>query len=37
MSNPIESLKQCFRCEIIKLVRKFNKDKNRKDGLCPQV
>ena len=36
MSNPNESLKKCFRCEILKLIEKFNKDKNRKNGLCPQ-
>ena len=36
MSNPNESLKKCFRCETLKLIEKFNKDKNRKNGLCPQ-
>ena len=36
MSNSNETLKKCSRCEIIKLMENFNKDKNRKDGLCPQ-
>ena len=36
MSNPNESLKKCFRCEILKLIEKFNEDKNRNNGLCPQ-
>ena len=35
MSNPNEILKKCCRCEIIQLIENFNKDKNRKDGLCP--
>ena len=36
MSNSNEILKKCCRCEIVKLIENFNKDKNRKDGLCPQ-
>ena len=35
MSNANEILKKCCRCEIIQLIENFNKDKNRKDGLCP--
>ena len=29
-------MKKCFRCEIIQVIENFNKDKNRKDGVCPQ-
>ena len=36
MSNSNETLKKCCRCKIVKLIENFNKDKNRKDGLCPQ-
>ena len=35
MSNSNEILKKC-RCEIVQGIEKFNKDRNRKDGLCPQ-
>ena len=35
MNNSNEILKKCCRCEIIQLIENFNKDKNRKDGLCP--
>ena len=35
MSNANEILKKCFRDEIIQLIENFNKDRNRKDGLCP--
>ena len=35
MSNSNEILKKCCRCEIIQEIENFNKDKNRKDGLCP--
>ena len=35
MSNSNEILKKCFGCEIIQMIENFNKDKNRKDGLCP--
>ena len=36
MSSSNETLKKCCRCDIVKLIENFNKDKNRKDGLCPQ-
>ena len=35
MSKSKEILKKFSRCEIIQLIEKFNKDKNRKDGLYP--
>ena len=35
MSNSNEILKKCCRCEIVQGIENFNKDKNRKDGLCP--
>ena len=35
MSNSSEILKKCCRCESIQVIENFNKDKNRKDGLCP--
>ena len=35
MSNSNETLKKCCRCEIINLIQKFDKDKIRKNGLCP--
>ena len=28
-----EDIKRCSKCEIIQVIEKFNKDKNRKDGL----
>ena len=36
MNNSNEILKKCCRCEIVQGIENFNKDKNRKDGLCPQ-
>ena len=36
MSNSNEIVKKCCRCEIVQGIENFNKDKNRKDGLCPQ-
>ena len=36
MSNSNEILKKCCRCEIIQMIEKFNKDKNKKDSVCPQ-
>ena len=36
MSNSNEISKKCCRCEIVQGIENFNKDKNRKDGLCPQ-
>ena len=33
MDNTNETFKKCCRCEIIQVIEKFNKDKNRKDGL----
>ena len=35
MSNSNEIFKKCCRCEIVQGIENFNKDKNRKDGLCP--
>ena len=35
MSNSNEILKKRCRCEIFQVLEKFNKDKNRKDGLYP--
>ena len=35
MSNPNEILKKCCRCEIFQVIEKFNRDKNRKDGIYP--
>ena len=35
MSNSNEILKKCCRCENIQVMENFNKDKNRKDDLCP--
>ena len=36
MSNSNEILKRYCRCEVIQKIEIFNKDKNRKDGVCPQ-
>ena len=36
MSNPNEILKKGCKCEIIHWIENFNKDKNRKDSVCPQ-
>ena len=36
MSNSNEILKKCRRCEIVQGIENFNKNKKRKDGLCPQ-
>ena len=36
MSNSNEILQKCCRCEVVQLLENFNKDKNRKDGVCPQ-
>ena len=36
MSNSNEILKKCCSWQIIQLIENFNKDKNRKDGVCPQ-
>ena len=35
MSNSNEIFKKSCRCEIVQGIENFNKDKNRKDGLCP--
>ena len=35
MSYSNEILKKYCRCEFIQVIENFNKDKNRKDGLCP--
>ena len=36
MSNSNEILQKFCRCELIKWIENFNKDKSRKDGVCPQ-
>ena len=36
MRNSIEILKKCCSCGNIQLIENFNKDKNRKDAVCPQ-
>ena len=36
MSNSNESLNKCCRFEFIQVIENFNKDKSRKDGVCPQ-
>ena len=35
MSNSIEILKKCCRCEIVQVIENFSKDRKCKDGLCP--
>ena len=36
MGNSNEIMKKNCRCEIVQVIGNFNKDKNRKDGVCPQ-
>ena len=35
MSNSIESLENCCRCEILQVIENFSKDREIKDGLYP--
>ena len=35
MSNSNENLKKCCRCEIKQVIENFNKDRKRKNGVCP--
>ena len=35
MSNSIEILKKCCRCEIIQVIGNFSKDRKNKEGLYP--